>query len=146
MELRARRQLCDNCRIAIKATEQTSPQFRVSDGIFDYRPWERTPRGATYCCVVISWGQVLEAKARCRFCTANFQKAAESRYYAHYERSKRFLAIKYKNEDANGIHSMRFLIQCNDWRCSHFFDLLKITICPIESIGQLLIMHPFSTL
>ena len=135
MELSAPRQLCDNCRIAVKATEQTPLQVRASDGIFDYRFWERNSSGASYCCVVISWEQVLEAKARCRLCTANFQKAAESRYYAHYKRSTRFLAIKYKNEDANGIHSMRFLIQCDDWRRWHR-DLLSITICPIESIGS----------
>jgi hypothetical protein len=147
MELSAPRQLCDNCRIAVKATRQTPLQVRASDGIFDYRLWERKKNSydMEYCCVVMSWEQVLEAKARCRLCTLHFQKAAESHYYAHYKRSTRVVATKYKNEDANGIHSMRFLIQCDDWRCSHFFDLLKITICPIESIGQLL-MQPFSTL
>jgi hypothetical protein len=133
MELSAPRQLCDNCRIAVKATRQTPPQVRTSDGIFDYWLWERNSTGANYCCVVISWEQVLEAKARCRLCTLNFQKAVESQYYSHYERSTRVVAIKYKNEDANGIHSMIFRILCDDWRCNHRFDLPRIIIYPIES-------------
>jgi hypothetical protein len=136
MELSAPRQLCDNCRIAVKATRQTPLQVRASDGIFDYRLWERKSLGMVYCCVVISWEQVLEAKARCRLCTLNFQKAVESQYYSHYERSTRVVAIKYKYEDANGTHKMSFLILCDDWKCDHRFDLPWIIICPIESIGS----------
>ncbi len=136
MELSSQRQLCDNCRIAVKATEQTLLQVRASDGIFYYQLWERNSDGAAYCCVVISWEQVLEAKARCRLCTATFHKAAESQDYAHLERSTHVLAIKYKYENANKIHSMRFVIHCHDWRCSHFFDPLWITICPLEYAGS----------
>ena len=89
-----------------------------------------------YCCVVISWEQVLEAKARCRLCTANFQKAAESQYYAHFEWSTRVVAIKRKYENANKTHRMRFVIQCDDWRCIHRFDLPCITSCPLECTGS----------
>jgi hypothetical protein len=136
MELSAQRQLCDNCRIAVKATRQTPLQVRASDGIFDYRHWERNSNGMEYCCVVMSWEQVLEAKARCRLCAANFQKAAESQEYAHFESSTRIIAIKDKYENANKIHAMRFNIQCDDWRCSHLFDLPWITICPLECTGS----------
>ncbi|PMD19873.1 HET-domain-containing protein [Hyaloscypha hepaticicola] len=136
MELSAQRQLCDNCRIAVKATRQTPVQVRASDGIFDHCLWERNSSGVDYCCVVMSWEQVLEAKARCRLCTSNFQKAAESQYYTHFERSTRVVAIKSKYENTNKIHSMRFDIQCHDWRCSHSFDLLWIAICPLGYTGS----------
>ena len=135
MKLSARRQLCDNCRTSVKATEQIPLQVRAPDGIFDYQLWKRNPLLDTCrCAVVFSWEQVLEAKERCILCSSNSQKAAESQLYSHFDRSTCVIAIKYKDEDTNGIHSMRFLIQCDkcsDDRLSHIFDLLWVTVCPL---------------
>ena len=142
MKLSARRQLCDNCRTSVKATEQIPLQVRAPDGIFDYQHWKkkRDPVLDTYrCAVVFSWEQVLEARERCLLCSSNFQKATESQLYAHFDRSTCVAAIKYKDEDTNGIHSMRFVVQCDkcgDDRLSHLDDLLWVIICPLESANS----------
>ena len=140
MKPSAPRQLCDNCRTSIKATEQIPLQVRAPDGVFNYQLWKREPALDTYrCAVVFSWEEVLEAKERCILCSSNFRKAAESQLYAHFDSSTCVVAIKYKREDTNGIHSMRVLIQCD--KCSvdelsHIFDLLWLTVCPLESTSS----------
>ena len=140
MKLGAQRQLCDNCRTSVKATERIPLQVRAPNGIFNYLLWKRNPLRHTYrCAVVFSWEQVLEAKERCILCSSNFQKAAECQLYAHFDRFTCVAAIKYKSEDTNGIHSIRFLILCD--KCGydltyHLFDLLWVTTCPLESTSS----------
>ena len=94
------------------------------------------PALETYrCAVVFSWEQVLDAKERCILCSSNLREAAKSQLYGHFDRSTCVVAIKYKDEDTNGIHSMRFLVQCDKCsvdKLSHIFDLLWVTICPLE--------------
>ena len=134
IKLNSQRQLCDNCRASVKATGKNAPQVRLSDDRFNnklrknYQLWESERLSEGDCCVVLfSWEQVLEAKVRCILCSSIFQKAAESRFYAKYDRSTCILAVKYKNEKyTKGIHSMWFHTN----HTSH--HLLLVTICPLE--------------
>ena len=140
MKLSARRQLCDNCRTSVKATGQIPVQVRASDETFDYQRWKKELTFDTYrCAVVFSWEQVLEAKERCILCSSNFREATESQLYADFDKSTYVVAIKYKGDDANEIHSMRFSIQryeCDGDRLSHLCDLLWVLICPLESTSS----------
>ena len=132
IKLNNKRQLCDNCRTSVKANGQIPLQVRLSGGRFDYQLWKnyqiwKNSTADIHCSVVVfSWEQVLEAKVRCRLCNANFKEAAESQLYADFDRSTCVLAVKYKSEDTNGIHSMSFMTNH-----SHI-HLLWVTICPSE--------------